>query len=91
MDGNRGKQVISFEYAEKWLKDLSNNITLDPDLRLYKGRQYTPLGKEIFGMFADSCPDRWGRLLMKRREAIIAKKEKRKPRILTNVDFLLGV
>ena len=91
VDGNRGKQVISFEYAEEWLKDLSNNVTLDPDLRLYKGRQYTPLGKEIFGIFADSCPDRWGRLLMKRREAIIAKKEKRKPRILTNADFLLGV
>lgn len=91
VDGNRGKQVISFEYAEEWLKDLSNNVTLDPDLGLYKGRQYTPLGKEIFGIFADSCPDRWGRLLMKRREAIIAKKEKRKPKILTNADFLLGV
>lgn len=63
----------------------------DPDLALYKGRQYTPLNKSMFGVFADSCPDRWGRLLMKRREAILAKKENRKPRRLTDVDFLLGV
>ena len=37
----------------------------------------------------DSCPDRWGRLLMKRREAILAKKEDRKPKRLTEMDFLL--
>ena len=45
----------------------------------------------MFGVFADSCPDRWGRLLMKRREAILAKKEDRKPKRLTEMDFLLGV
>ena len=90
-DGGRGKQVISFEYAEEWLSDLTNNANLDPDLGLFKGRQYAPLDKAMFGLFADSCPDRWGRLLMKRREAIIAKKEGRKPRTLMDVDFLLGV
>ena len=58
---------------------------------LYKGRQYAPLDKSMFGIFADSCPDRWGRLLMIRREAIIAKKEERKPKRLTDIDFLLGV
>ncbi len=90
-DGGRGKQLLSFEYAEEWLADLTNNATLDPDVGLYKGRQYAPGDKTMFGMFADSCPDRWGRLLMKRREAIIAKKEERKPRTLTDIDFLLGV
>lgn len=90
-DGGRGKQLLSFEYAEEWLGDLSNNATLDPDVGLYKGRQYAPADKTMFGMFADSCPDRWGRLLMKRREAILAKKEERKPRTLTDMDFLLGV
>ena len=56
-----------------------------------KGRQYAPTDKLMFGAFEDSCPDRWGRLLMKRREAIVAKKEERKPRTLTEVDFLIGV
>lgn len=83
--------MLSFEYAEEWLADLTNNANLDPDVGLFKGRQYAPADKTMFGMFADCCPDRWGRLLMKRREAIIAKKEERKPRTLTDVDFLLGV
>lgn len=91
MDGGRGKQVVSFEYYEDWLNDLTNNISLDPDLKMYRGRQYTSANKLMFGVFEDSCPDRWGRLLMKRREAIIAKKEGRKPRNLTEVDFLIGV
>lgn len=91
VDGGRGKQVVSFEYDDAWLNDLTNNVTLDPDLRMFKGRQYAPTDKLMFGVFEDSCPDRWGRLLMKRREAIIAKKEGRKPRNLTEVDFLIGV
>jgi serine/threonine-protein kinase HipA len=64
---------------------------LDPDLFLYRGRQYTPLDKNLFGLFSDSCPDRWGRLLMQRREAIIARKENRKPTKLNESDYLLGV
>ncbi|MGN1170323.1 MAG: type II toxin-antitoxin system HipA family toxin, partial [Lachnospiraceae bacterium] len=91
VDGGRGKQIVSFAYAEEWLKDLTNNVSLDPDLGMFKGRQYTPADKVMFGVFEDSCPDRWGRLLMKRREAIIAKKEQRKPKTLTEVDFLIGV
>lgn len=90
-DGGRGKQIVSFEYDDKWLNDLTNNVTLDPDLRMFKGRQYAPSDKIMFGVFEDSCPDRWGRLLMKRREAIIARKEERKPRTLTETDYLLGV
>lgn len=91
IDGGKGREVISFEYEDKWLEKVDINLIFDPDLMLYKGRQYTPLDKTMFGIFADSCPDRWGRLLMKRREAIMAKKEDRKPRRLTDVDFLLGV
>ncbi len=91
VDGGRGRQVLSFSYCEDWLNDLNNNMSLDPDLKLFAGRQYVPADKAIFGMFVDSCPDRWGRLLMKRREAMIAKKEERKPKTLTEVDFLLGV
>lgn len=58
---------------------------------MYNGRQFVPLDKAMFGFFADSCPDRWGRVLMKRREAAQAKKEDRKPRELREIDFLLGV
>ena len=63
---------------------------LDPDLALYKGRQY-PINKNTFGIFADSSPDRWGRVLMQRREKFLADKEGRKPRKLLDSDYLLGV
>ena len=79
MDGGKGKEVISFEYDEAWLTNKKDNFIFDPDLSFYRGRQYTPLDKTMFGVFADSCPDRWGRLLMKRREAIFAKKKKENP------------
>ena len=87
----RGQESFSFEYDPQWLNECEGICSLDPDLALYSGRQYTPLGKNLFGLFADSCPDRWGRLLMKRKEAIDARKEDRKPRKLTESDFLLGV
>ena len=73
------------------MNDLANNVSLDPDLKMFKGRQYTTSDKLMFGVFEDSCPDRWGRVLMKRREAIIAKKEERKPRNLSEADYLIGV
>lgn len=91
VDGGKGKQVVSFEYDEEWLNSMSDHFIFDPDLRLFNGRQYTPTDKTMFGIFADSCPDRWGRLLMKRREVILAKEEERKPRTLTDIDYLLGV
>lgn len=64
---------------------------LDPDIFMYHRRQFTPVGKTMFGVFSDSCPDRLGRVLMKRREAVLANRENRKTRKLRNGDFLLGV
>ncbi len=90
-DGGHGRQIVSFEYDDEWLGNVLNAVNIDPDIKSFKGRQYAPTDKLIFGMLADSCPDRWGRLLMKRREAIRAKQEARKPKTLTEVDFLLGV
>jgi len=86
----RGKEFAAFEYNKDWIHSTGAGFVFDPDLRLYEGRQYAP-DKPLFGVFSDSCPDRWGRLLMKRREEIFAKKENRKPNILTESDFLLGV
>lgn len=87
----RGKEQFAFEYDTNWLVSEEANLFLDPDLTLYNGRQYAPMDKALFGVFADSCPDRWGRLLMKRRERVLAKKEERKPRLLGESDYLLGV
>jgi serine/threonine-protein kinase HipA len=84
----RGSEVFSFEYSEEWLKNSYAQI-LDPELLLYTGRQYSQ--KNNFGVFLDSSPDRWGRVLMKRREAIFARNEKRNPITLMESDFLLGV
>ena len=85
----RGKEIFSFEYDSQWLK--TQQFFLDLDLMFYKGRQYTPQDKSLFGIFTDSCPDRWGRLLMTRREAILAREEKRAPKKLVESDFLLGI
>ena len=87
----KGKETFSFEYDKYWLNNTNRKIYLDPDLSLYNGRQYLPMNKSLFGIFSDSCPDRWGRLLMKRKEAIQAKNENRKPRSLSESDYLLGV
>lgn len=86
----RDKEIFSFEYHEEWL-DNHSAIYLDPNLAMYKGRQYLPEDKSNFGIFLDSSPDRWGKVLMKRREAIIARSEGRKQNPFFESDFLLGV
>lgn len=86
----RGKEVFSFEYDKAWLED-GHRSALDPALRLGPGPQYVAAGRENFGVFLDSSPDRWGRVLMQRREAQRARDEKRRPRRLDELDYLLGV
>ena len=86
----KGGESYSFEYDKEWLKKTGLQLTLDPELMPFSGRQY-PSGKDIFGLFADASPDRWGRVLMNKRERILAKKEGRKPSKLYDSDFLLGV
>ena len=86
----RGREIFSFEYDTGWLKEYGLSF-FDPDLSLFTGRQFVPQDKNLFGVFTDSCPDRWGRLLMKRREAIQAREAGRPERKLTESDFLLGI
>ncbi len=86
----RGGETYSFEYDRAWLKENALKFTLDPELLPYPGRQY-PRGKTIFGLFADSSPDRWGRTLIKKRERILCAKEGRKPAKLFDSDYLIGV
>jgi serine/threonine-protein kinase HipA len=86
----RGNEVFSFEYADNWLHS-DQLFVLDPDLKYYSGPQYLPDDKPNFGVFLDSSPDRWGRVLMRRREALLAKMENRPQKNLMQSDFLLGV
>src|SRR5690554_5020688 len=83
----RGHLTWGFAYDKGWLKTQSQ-LELDPDLQWVGGPQYTP-DKPNFGVFLDSMPDRWGRTLMQRREAILNEEGERKR--LTDVDYLLGV
>ncbi len=86
----KGKESFSFEYADAWLKSGFSQM-IDPDLQLYSGAYYPRDDKPNFGVFLDSCPDRWGRVLMQRREAAIAKQEDRAAKKILESDFLLGV
>lgn len=86
----KGHAVFSFAYHRGWL-ETENAQNLDPDLQFYSGSQYLSAGKKNFGIFLDSSPDRWGRVLMVRREAIQARLENRRPRALFEEDYLLGV
>ena len=86
----RGKEIFSFEYEPSWLKS-SYAFGLDPALKLYSGKQYLADDRPNFGVFLDSSPDRWGRTLIQRREALLAREEKRSAKNLFESDFLLGV
>lgn len=88
VDNVRGREIYLFEYDSSYLKQ---NIIpmLDPDIGIFPGRQRREIG--LFGVFSDSCPDRWGRFLMQKRERLLAEKENRAHRKLLESDFLLGV
>lgn len=86
----KGKEVFSFEYSKTWLKS-DFTFIIDPDLQLYSGRYFPREEKLNFGAFLDSCPHRWGRVLMDRREAVLARMEGRKMKHLLESDYLLGV
>ena len=87
----RGKETYAFSYDPNWL-NISHARNLDPDLQWFAGRQYPSAKKQQgFGIFLDSAPDRWGRVLMQRREAHIARIANRQPKRLLESDFVLGV
>jgi len=86
----RSGDIFAFEYDQTWLQR-PEAFTFDPDLALVKGPQYPAPDRTNFGIFLDSSPDRWGRVLMQRRENMRARRERRRPRSLTEWDFLLGV
>lgn len=89
-DRVKGREIFSFEYDKDWLQNGPSQL-LDPNLQFYAGPQYVNEDQENFGIFLDSSPDRWGRLLMRRRESALARMEKRQENRLFETDYLLGV
>ncbi len=87
---SRTKEVFSFEYDREWLRGGSAQV-LDPRLGLFEGPQYPDGEHPNFGLFLDSSPDRWGRLLMERRELLEARQAGRQRERLLESDYLLGV
>lgn len=81
---------VRFEYHKAWIAD-RHAFELDPGLTLDAEPFFPDPQQANFGVFLDSSPDRWGQMLMDRREAIMARDEKRKPRKLHAWDYLLGV
>jgi len=87
---SRGREIYSFAYHKAWIAR-AGHVVLDPGLRFFGGPQYPTGDRPGFGLFLDSAPDRWGRMLMQRREALIARREGRAVRTLLGSDHLLGV
>ena len=83
-------EIFSIEYDRSWLRGAAA-FAFDPDLALVSGPQYPATDRASFGICLDSSPDRWGRVLMQRRENTRARHVGRRARGLTEWDYLLGV
>ena len=86
----RGKDHFVFEYSYEWLKKCGG-ILLSGELMNVPSLQYPRGNDHVFGFVKDSFPDRWGRLLLDRRERLAALSEGRQTRMLTNYDYLIGI
>jgi serine/threonine-protein kinase HipA len=82
---------VRFHYDKTWLTQQDIAFAIDPQLTLDAGPFFPKPEAGNFGVFLDSSPDRWGQTLMRRRETLQAKDEKRTARTLYSWDFLLGV
>lgn len=64
---------------------------LSGDLMNFPSLQHPRGESNVFGFVKDSFPDRWGRLLLDRRERLMAQSEGRPKRQLTDYDYLIGI
>jgi serine/threonine-protein kinase HipA len=87
---NGGAESASFAYDDRYLAD-PEAYALDPALPLVTGTLQAPAGRRVFGAFADSLPDRWGRTLIRRAEQARATMAGTAPRALDEFDLILGV
>ena len=84
----RGNAAYQWEYDAHWLHD-HRNIQLSGDLLNTGGLQYG--SGRLFCFLQDAMPDRWGRRLIDKRERILAVREGRPVRHLTDVDYLTQI
>ncbi|KAF1719935.1 serine/threonine-protein kinase HipA [Pseudoxanthomonas wuyuanensis] len=91
---SRTGDTISFEYDPHWLASAGPVAAFPLDHEFYfgTGPQYARAGaNELSGAFQDCSPDRWGKRLMDRREAVEAREQERRVRSLRAWDYLVGV
>ncbi|MBP5259766.1 MAG: type II toxin-antitoxin system HipA family toxin [Paludibacteraceae bacterium] len=86
----RGKDYFVFQYSNEWLQQ-HGGILLSGDLMNIPTLQHPHSTDNVFGFVKDSFPDRWGRMLLDRRERLTAKQEGRAKRELTHYDYLIGI
>jgi len=87
---SRGVESSTFRYSSTYLSR-PDAYELDPSLPLSESPSHTPPGKALFNAFADSAPDRWGRMLMLRAERDRSNADRSVPKQLLALDYLLGV
>lgn len=82
----KGDATYIFEYEPSFLKCLPGTI-LSHDIGLFMGKQSTR--GSIFAFLSDSCPDRWGKALIDKREARYAKQLNRSPRVFDDFGYMV--
>ena len=84
----RGNAAYQWEFDAQWLQH-HRQTRLSGDLQNAGGPQYG--SERLFGFLQDAMPDRWGRRLIDKRERLLASKEGRAPRHLTDIDYLTQI
>ncbi len=82
--------LVAFAYDDAWL-ERSDAFPIDPSHGLYAGDQFPRQGERMAGIFTDAAPDRWGRELLDRREAELARAAGRRRQPLGEWEYLLSV
>lgn len=61
------EHLVAFEYSDEWIRDgfSINPLSLPLNKGVFITKKYDPF-EGLFGVFADSLPDGWGRLLVDR-------------------------
>jgi serine/threonine-protein kinase HipA len=83
-------ESATFAYAAEYLAR-RGSYPLDPALPLVSGQLQTPENRGIFGAFSDCSPDRWGRMLIRRRHGKTEADDSSGDRSFGEAGYLLGV
>ena len=84
----RGNAAYQWEFNSQWLQ-VHRQMLLSGDLQNAGGPQY--VSGHLFGFLQDAMPDRWGRRLIDKRERLLAAREGRPVKHLTDIDYLTQI